>query len=267
MFVFLNPVLAAPTSPIAGHHHEGEQWWMSPCHPIELRNQTRHGRSADKHQIKIFMYQTNLYLKEFKTMYNSVSFGKFSTSSEALLFSFFRLQPGKRVKFTWLKVNKLLCDMERCGNVNIPFLSKTNQFTNFDLFLQRLQGFFETLQIFAIYMEHLKNVQIKSETSDSYGIRRREIYQNASEHLKLVLCEYEEVLHNKHVPYSVIDKTKVKLKYPHKVMDSSEVKMTDFGFFFKLRKFIKGGRKRLKNFKGCNKKQKRKKNNSLICNL
>lgn len=133
-----------------------------------------------------------------------------------------------------------------------------------------MQAFYETLLQFAVFIDKLKDTRVKTKGEFNTS-RRKHIFEEAKENLRLLICEYNDTLSryeskstNHHE--TIIKRTsiqqnkpkvpKINMKCLPESMNHTQAHFMDFDFFKKLQKFLKQSRRilKLKKKKGGNKK-------------
>lgn len=193
-----------------------EPWWIDACKSYKDYHRStttqfpaRHSRSAQETQLKTFSQKTDMFINELKSIYPKA--------------------PNYRRSLKWLPIKKMQKEL--------------NSSTHGTFY----QAFHTTLQKFAIYMDHLRHIKIKTHIKFDEP-KRYQIYDNATDQLKLVLCEFEDFLF----------KRKLQPKYLKSLKDISghrslpksvnltQLQIIDVQFFRKMGMFLRRSRRDLK---------------------
>lgn len=231
------------------------KWWKNPC---DRHVTFRHGRSTAENQLSSFLHKMNTtFFRDIKLMYKvrrSIVF-----PYEKLILPFFSVRRQREVQ------GYLSQDQKRAGSHQTSFIALfckylcLNLVSNFafaftdgfDL-LQANQAFYYTLQQFAEFFEKLKDTPITAE--GNFNVTRRTTnFERAEQHLKLLMCEYNETIKNENsgADHKDSNGNAATITHPSQIskdclpasMDESHARYADMDFFKKLQKFLKQSRR------------------------
>ncbi|KAJ8954848.1 hypothetical protein NQ318_023412 [Aromia moschata] len=137
-------VLSGLSSTLGAPTNSEAGWWVNPC---SKQPPLRHGRSPAENQLRIFInYIDSKFIKELKTLYNAPQ--------------------NTATKVNCLKVNPMLKPIKTASTKTLA-----------------TQAFYETLLQFAVFIDKLKDLPIKTNGEFNHS-KRKYIFEEAKEKLK-----------------------------------------------------------------------------------